>query len=206
VDLRTTSKVELHRHLEGAIRLQTVFDLSRQAGLPLPADSPEGLARYALIREPVDSLEEALRAFAIAQSSVRTYDAVRRIAREAVEDLHGEGVRLAELRYSPEFMCSPGRLDWDASPGGGAGGRGGGHLERTRRGRGLHRGARATLNTDDPGLMGIDLVHEWNVARDRIGFTDEDFHAVTPNALAASFLPEAVVAEVRRRHFGWLDR
>jgi adenosine deaminase len=69
----------------------------------------------------------------------------------------------------------------------------------------LGRGARVTLNTDDPGLMGIDLVHEWQVARDRIGFTDGDFRAVTRNALAASFLPEEIKADVRRRHFGWID-
>jgi adenosine deaminase len=336
VDLRSTTKVELHRHLEGAIRLATVFELSNQAGLPLPADSPESFAPHALIREPVDSLEEALRAFTYAQNAVRTYEAVRRIAREAVEDLHDEGVRLAELRFSPEFLCAPARLDWDAalesvlegvaeataagrdvavgliaifsrdygmdsarrtvdfalrhrdrlvgfdiagselgyppslyveviSPlvGSGLGltthyGESGPPeypkeaieiLGPSRLGHGLsvsrdqdvtalvvergvtlemcptsnwltkgvatvdehpirellQRGVKVTLNTDDPGLMGIDLVHEWQVARDRIGLSDEDFRAVTANALAASFLPHEVKADVRRRHFGWID-
>jgi adenosine deaminase len=337
MDLRTTTKVELHRHLEGAIRLETVFDLSNEAGVPLPAGSPEELAQHALIREPVGSLEEALKAFSIAQNSVRTYDAVRRIAREAVEDLDTERVRLAELRYSPEFLCSPGGLDWDqaldAIIEGIRDAVADGHdvavgliaifsrdygIESARRtvefalrhqdrlvgfdiagselgyppslyadvmapvkgsrlgltmhygesgppeypreaiemlapprlGHGLsvsrdpdvtalviergvtldmcptsnwltkgvpsvdehpirrllHEGVKVTLNTDDPGLMGIDLVHEWEVARERIGFTDEDFRAVTANALEASFLPEDVKARVRREHFGWLDR
>ena len=49
-DLRALAKVDLHRHLEGAIRLQTVFELSREAGVPLPADTVEDLARYALVR------------------------------------------------------------------------------------------------------------------------------------------------------------
>jgi len=59
-DLRALAKVDLHRHLEGAIRLQTVFELSREAGVPLPADTVEDLARYALVRTPVESLEEVL--------------------------------------------------------------------------------------------------------------------------------------------------
>ncbi|HEY3210990.1 MAG TPA: adenosine deaminase [Actinomycetota bacterium] len=336
MDLRTTPKVELHRHLEGAIRLATVYELSREAGVPLPADSPEALAPRALIREPVDSLEEALKAFAIAQNSLRTYDAVRRIAREAVEDLHEDGVRLAELRFSPHFMCSPGDLDWDVamdalvegvaeavadghdvavgliaifsrdygmesarrtvefalrhrdrlvgfdiagsevgyppslyadviSPIRGSGlgltmhyGESGPPeypreavevLASSRLGHGLsvswdpevtalvidrgvtlemcptsnwltrgvaavdehpirrllHDGVKVTLNTDDPGLMGIDLLHEWETARDRIGFTEDDFRAVTSNALEASFLPEDVKAAVRRKHFDWLE-
>src|SRR5438270_2813871 len=78
VDLRALPKVELHRHLEGSVRLSTVFELSRRAGIELPADSPEELARHALITSPVDGLEKALEAFAITQNSIRTYDAVRR--------------------------------------------------------------------------------------------------------------------------------
>ena len=40
---------------------------------------------------------------------------MRRIAREAVEDLDRENVRLAELRFSPHFLCEPGGLDWDGA-------------------------------------------------------------------------------------------
>src|SRR5262249_30640209 len=69
----------------------------------------------------------------------------------------------------------------------------------------LHRGVRVTLNTDDPGIMGIDLNHEWRVARDQIGFGLDDFRRVTEHALAASFLPADVIARARTRHFGWLD-
>jgi adenosine deaminase len=69
----------------------------------------------------------------------------------------------------------------------------------------LHEGVSVTLNTDDPGLMGIDLDHEWEVARDQLGFVDEDFRRVTVHAIAASFLPAEVKDEVRARRFGWLD-
>jgi len=332
-DLRALPKVELHRHLEGAIRLQTVIDLSREAGLELPAWTPEELAPYALITSPVAGLEEALRRFAISQNAVRTLDAVRRIAREAVEDLAAENVRLGELRFSPHFMCQTGGLDWDGAMDAvwegvlegmasndvavglvvifsrdygmrsaestvafalrhrdrlvgfdvagselgfppstyaevlaplrdsGLGltvhyGESGppeypreavealrptrlGHglsvawdpavtelvIERgvtlemcltsnwlTRgvhrvadhpAGRLLHGGVAVTLNTDDPGIMGIDLTHELEAARSELSFGWDDLRLLTANALDATFLPAHVVRKVRAGHFAW---
>ncbi|HEY7282058.1 MAG TPA: adenosine deaminase, partial [Actinomycetota bacterium] len=69
----------------------------------------------------------------------------------------------------------------------------------------LRGGLHVTLNTDDPGLMGIDLSHEYEAARSEIGFSDDDFAAAVRNSLAATFLPPDVVADVRRRHFAWVD-
>ena len=41
MDLKTAAKVDLHRHLEGGIRLQTLIDLYQDAGEPLPESTPE---------------------------------------------------------------------------------------------------------------------------------------------------------------------
>ena len=38
--------VELHRHLDGAIRLQTIIELADAHGIGLPARDAEGLAPY----------------------------------------------------------------------------------------------------------------------------------------------------------------
>jgi aminodeoxyfutalosine deaminase len=69
----------------------------------------------------------------------------------------------------------------------------------------LQEGALVTINTDDPGLFGIDLTSELSVAADVLGFEESELRRVTANALEASFLPEDVKADVRRRHFGWVD-
>src|SRR3990170_2273369 len=61
----------------------------------------------------MESLEAVLAFFTIAQRAFRGPEAVERIAFEAVEDLALDGVRLAELRFSPDFMCSPHDLDLD---------------------------------------------------------------------------------------------
>lgn len=113
MDLKAAPKVELHRHLEGAIRLQTLIDLAREAGEPLPEATPEELAPRAQVLAPMDSLEAVLAFFGIAQRAFRDAESTERIAYEAVEDLALDNVRLAELRFSPEFLCEPHRLVWD---------------------------------------------------------------------------------------------
>jgi adenosine deaminase len=336
VDLRALAKVDLHRHLEGAVRLSTIIDLAREAGAPLAAETPEELAPQAQVLAPMASLAEVLEYFRVAQEAFRTLEAVERIAFEAVEDLAADGVRLAELRFSPEFLCRVGGLDWDAAfeailggatrassegrdvavgfiaivsrsygmdsarrtvefavrnrdrlvgfdladdemawppamfldvlaPVRAAGLRLTAHygeagppsypreaievLEVARLGHGcsvaddpdvvalardrgvvlemcptsnertsavpslaehparrlLHQGVRVTVNTDDPGLFGIDLTHELEVARDTLGFDEADLAAVTRTAIEASFLPPEVKERVRGAHFGWLE-
>jgi adenosine deaminase len=115
MDLRALSKVDLHRHLEGAIRLSTIIDIYRDAGEPLSEATPEELAPRAQVLRPMASLEEVLSFFSIAQGALRSYDIVERITYEAVEDLAADNVRLAELRFSPDFMCRPAGLDWDGA-------------------------------------------------------------------------------------------
>jgi adenosine deaminase len=331
VDLKAAPKVDLHRHLEGAIRLQTMIDLYREAGEPLPETTPEELAPRAQVLAPMESLEAVLGFFAIAQGAFRDPEAAERIAVEAVEDLALDNVRLAELRFSPEFLCAPHGLDWDEAfaaivrgvdraarehdvtvgliaivsrtygmgsaertvafalrhrellvgfdladeersyppsmfvdvlaplrdaglpltahygeatgpqfpreaiealgvrrLGHGVGVAGDPSVVALARDRGvalemcptsnhrtravarlpehparrlLEQDVPVTINTDDPGLFGIDLSHELEVCRRELDFTDRELLRVTENALEASFVDEAAKSAVRARHF-----
>ena len=115
LDLRSVAKVDLHRHLEGSVRLGTLLDLYREAGRPLPEGTSQELAPRAQVLEPMASLEAVLSRFEIAQGAFFDEAACERIAYEAVEDLAADQVRLAELRFSPGFLCEPHGLDWDAA-------------------------------------------------------------------------------------------
>jgi adenosine deaminase len=282
----------------------------------------------------MESLEAVLAFFGIAQGAFRDPEATERIASEAVEDLALDGVRLAELRFSPDFLCRPHGLDWDEAFAAivrgveraarehdvavgliaivsrsygmasaertvgfalrhreelvgfdladeersyppsrfvdvleplrdaglpltahygestgptfpreaieALGVRRLGHgvsvahdpevtaLARDRRialemcptsnhrthavaaladhpaRRLLDEGLVVTINTDDPGLFGIDLTHELEVCRRDLRFTDDDLRRVTGNAIDASFLAEDAKAVLRDRHFRWL--
>ena len=70
----------------------------------------------------------------------------------------------------------------------------------------LRAGAAVTINSDDPGLFGIDLTHELEVARSQLGFTDAELALVTRHALEASFVDEKRKAVARREHFAWAER
>ena len=106
-------KAELHRHIEGCVRVGTVLDLARRHGLPLPTFDPAGLDRLYKLRAPGATLAAVLGMFKMAQASFVSYGAVERITFEALEDAYKkENIRLLELRYSPEFMLKARGLDW----------------------------------------------------------------------------------------------
>ena len=60
----------------------------------------------------------------------------------------------------------------------------------------MEAGIRTTLNTDDPGIMNIDLLDEYRLLRDGMGFTEHEFVQINQWARDASFIPEARKADV----------
>ncbi len=103
--------VELHRHLDGNVRVETVLELARQHGLPLPAWTADELRPHVQIVEREPSLVAFLAKFALLRRVMVDYDAVRRIARENLEDAAREGIDYIELRFSPYFMAEEHGLD-----------------------------------------------------------------------------------------------
>lgn len=103
--------VELHRHLDGNVRLETVLDLGRQHNVDLPARTLEELRPYVQIVGREASLLDFLAKFEMLRRVMVDYDAVRRIVRENVEDAVREGIDYIELRFSPRFMAEHYNLD-----------------------------------------------------------------------------------------------
>lgn len=103
--------VELHRHLEGNVRLPTVLDLARRHGIELPAWTEEELKPHVRIATRVASLVDFIAKFAVLKEVIADYEAVRRIVRENLEDAAGEGIDYIELRFSPWFMGEEHGLD-----------------------------------------------------------------------------------------------
>ena len=102
-ELRAIPKVELHRHLECSIRLATLRELIRNAGLECPDDEREFRTKY-LVTEPMNDLESVLRKFLATQKVLSTEEILARITFEQIEDAYNEGTRILELRYAPTFV------------------------------------------------------------------------------------------------------
>ncbi|HOX44217.1 MAG TPA: adenosine deaminase [Myxococcota bacterium] len=112
--LRSLPKVELHRHLEGAMRLRTQWELGRARRINLPLSSPEALAPFVTWSEGEPrSLKHFLTKFR--GDWWGSYKDVERVVREEVEDAAREGVVHLELRFSPENLSRTGKLRAEAA-------------------------------------------------------------------------------------------
>ncbi len=98
------ARVEVHRHLDGCIRPRTVCDLAARFNVDLPRDLDD-LLPLIQVTDPEPSLVAFLAKMGRAVSVLGDLDACARIAYEAVEDAHNEGIVYLEARFSPAFMA-----------------------------------------------------------------------------------------------------
>src|SRR5688572_12172512 len=107
--LRRIPKAELHCHLDGSVRAQTLLDLAREFKVRMPRDSADALREYMLVSD-AKSLEDYLLRFEVTVSVMQTADAIERIAYELGADASAEGVRYIEVRNAP-ILNSRGGLE-----------------------------------------------------------------------------------------------
>jgi adenosine deaminase len=94
-------KTDLHCHLDGSVRIDTILELARKHGVRLPTFDRAELRRMIVAGEHVTSLEDYLRAFDVTLSVMQTEEGLERSAYELAEDAWRENVRYLEVRYSP---------------------------------------------------------------------------------------------------------
>ena len=103
--------IDLHRHLDGNIRLETILDLGKKHDISLPAKDLDGLRRYVQITEPSPGIMPFIEKMVFTVGFLADFQACKRIAYENVEDAFNEGIDYIELRFSPLFMGEAHELD-----------------------------------------------------------------------------------------------
>jgi adenosine deaminase len=103
--------IDLHRHLDGSVRIQTILDLGRQHGIKLPGATIDELRPHVEVTEPQPGLMAFIGKMLWMTRVLANGEACRRVARENVEDAKREGIDYLELRFSPYFMAEPHQLD-----------------------------------------------------------------------------------------------
>lgn len=97
---RAYPKIELHRHLEGSLRLETLLQVARQHGIDLLGTGQLRSLVQIHDKEPFTSANflskfETLRLF------YRSPDIIERVTREAIADAAADNIRYLELRFTP---------------------------------------------------------------------------------------------------------
>ena len=103
--------IDLHRHLDGSIRLATVLEVAQAQGFALPGDDLESLRPHVVVQGRAAGLMDFIGRFRWLTAILHDLETCRRVAYENVEDALREGIDYIELRFSPWFMAETHGLD-----------------------------------------------------------------------------------------------
>jgi len=115
---RALPKVELHRHLEGSLRLETMLDVAQKHGITIPADVLRLSTLVQVQEEDKFTFQNFLAKFNTLRLFYRSPDVIHRITREAIEDAAKDNVKYMELRFTPVALSRAERfplhdvIDW----------------------------------------------------------------------------------------------
>jgi adenosine deaminase len=98
-------KIDLHRHLEGSLRLDTLADIAIEHGIDLPSYDIEKLRPYVQITDDPQDFHHFLEKFKLLRHFYTSKEAVQRIAREAVLDAAADNIRYLEIRFNPVALA-----------------------------------------------------------------------------------------------------
>ena len=99
--IKSLPKAELHCHLDGSMRVETIIDLANINEVELPEKDPVKLKQILEVGNNCKSLTDYLRPFDITCSVLQTKSALERATYELAEDCVDENIRYLEIRFSP---------------------------------------------------------------------------------------------------------
>jgi adenosine deaminase len=101
-------KVELHVHLEGSIRPETLLKLAKRNGVALPADTVEGLREWYTFRD----FNHFVEIYVAASKCIQSPDDIELIAREFVDGQAAQNILHSEVTYTAETIQRHAGIPW----------------------------------------------------------------------------------------------
>lgn len=107
--IKLIPKTDIHCHLDGSLRVETLVDLAKEQNISLPTYDVDEL-RKTVLKEFYTDLTDYLVPFQYTSAVLRNAKALERVAFEFAEDCYSEGVRYFEVRFAPHLCAVPGVL------------------------------------------------------------------------------------------------
>jgi adenosine deaminase len=101
-------KVELHVHLEGSIRPETVLKLAQRNNVTLPADTVEGLHGWYKFRD----FPHFVDVYVSVSKTIKTADDVELIAREFLDGQKAQNILHSEITYTASTIEKYNGIPW----------------------------------------------------------------------------------------------
>lgn len=96
-------KIELHCHLDGSMRADSIIDMAMASNISLPTTNINELKPYLVAPENCTSLKEYLNRFDIPLLVLQTEENLERAAYELFEDCHKDNIKYLEVRFGPQL-------------------------------------------------------------------------------------------------------
>ena len=111
--IKEMPKSDLHLHLDGSLRLDSLIDMAARSKLVLPSNSVAGLKEL-VFKDHYQNLGEYLHCFQYPCGVLRDMENLEQAAYELAIDNQLEGVNYIEVRFAPQLLMDlPAGIDFD---------------------------------------------------------------------------------------------
>ncbi|MDF1499582.1 MAG: adenosine deaminase [Anaerolineales bacterium] len=109
--IKALPKVDIHRHLEGSLRLATLLEIVRSENLSLPGEIESLRSRVEVVGDAPVTTDEFLAKFKTIRMFFRSREIIERLVYEVIEDASEDNLRLLELRFTPAALAQAGDFE-----------------------------------------------------------------------------------------------
>lgn len=108
-------KVDLHLHLDGSFRIETMYELAKERKITLPGESLEGYREWMNIHADAKDVNDYLQMFDPPTQVLQDKEALIRVTKELIDDIAKDGIRYAEIRFAPQLHTQKGLTQEEAT-------------------------------------------------------------------------------------------
>lgn len=101
-------KLDLHLHLDGSVPPETLFQLAKEQGVPVPGETLAGYLEYIRRCAQCGSVNEYLKMFDLPVAVMQDGNSLTRVTRELICLLYRQNLAYAEIRFAPQLHTCKG--------------------------------------------------------------------------------------------------